>query len=753
MYHKNYSVISLLLILALILPMASVFVTPDRASAAATAVTLISPTSDNSTNTAYVKAGGSVNVSYFLDGAGGDSNAVQIQITNGSTPDIGSASVSRASGAIYTEAVLISSSAANGLYNVIIADGSGHTASSTGAVVVDNTAPTVSIALPNASSCWASPSSQTVQWASSDAASTDNVLVYAYMSTDSGSSYPNAIQAGVSWAQGAQIYSYSVPGAISSSTCKVTVWVKDRAGNSSDNATTSLFSILGTAPVPVVTAPNGSEIWNGASSQNITGTVTFTGSSFQYLLSLSTDSGATWSENITSSWVTVTGTSPYTLTYPWTVSNSVRSSTCRIRLLARDCALNIGTDTSNANFRIKDVTAPTVTVTAPTTGQTWYAGVANNITWTQTDNIPGNLLTSIYYSTDGSDPSLLIITDTSYAQGSNSYAWTIPPGTSSTNCKIKIIAKDGETPVNTSTPAYSGTFTISSGGVPTVTLCTPNGAENWQVGSTQTITWTCSDSLDATARMTYVIQLSTDSGGTWPTTIATLSNQTQASSCGGSYSWAVSDSACTTAMIKITATNAAGSSASDQSNAVFTITAASCAVETGTIALDSGWNLISLPLWPTSTNIDTLLSSQMANVISVWYYTGGGSGSWLSYAPGAPSTLTTLEGGKAYWVNMTTGGPFTLSFQGRKCPCPPASPTTITVSTTGWNMIGFKSSTAKAVSSYFTSLGTCGTAYLSPINGYTSGAWSSVNCSDNMTSGRGYWVYINSTGIINPGCE
>ncbi|MBW2624077.1 MAG: hypothetical protein JRD68_14310 [Deltaproteobacteria bacterium] len=157
---------------------------------------------------------------------------------------------------------------------------------------------------------------------------------------------------------------------------------------------------------------------------------------------------------------------------------------------------------------------------------------------------------------------------------------------------------------------------------------------------------------------------------------------------------------------------------------------------------------MSLPIWPTNTNINSLLAGIMPDIVSVWYYNGT---TWLSWAPGAPSTLTTMEGGKAYWINMSSVD--TLTFQGRKCPCPPSSPTTFSVSTTGWTMIGFKSTVAKSLETYLTSLGVCGTAYLSPINGYTGGGWTTVNCSDNMTPGLGYWVYINTTGTVAPGCE
>jgi len=491
-------------------------------------------------------------------------------------------------------------------------------------------------------------------------------------------------------------------------------------------------------------------VWNGGSSQTITGTITGTGTTVYYQIGLSVN--GTNTDNITSSWQSATLTGGvYNLSYPWTVLNTVRSSLCKIIVWSKDCAGNTGSDQSNADFRIKDVTAPTVTVTAPTTGTTWYAGSSQDITWTQTDNVPSvDLLYEVYYTPNGGTDWYMITSGTS-AQGANTYSWPIPAGLAGgSNYKIKVVAKDQESPQNTGT-GYSGTFTITSDITsPTVTVCTPNGSESWEVGTIHSITWTCSDAPDANARMRYLIELSTDGGGTYPVTVADLSNQTQCSSCSCSYSWAVSDNPSTTAKIRITAFDPAGNSASDASDNVFTIVATTCAVETANINLTQNWNLISLPIWPTNTDINSLMANIMSNIVSVWYYNNG---TWYSWAPGAPSTLTTLEGGKAYWVNMATGGPYTLTFQGRKCPCPPASPTTFAVSTTGWNMIGFKSTVTKSVSTYFSSLGTCGTAYLAPINGYTGGAWTTVNCSDNMTPGLGYWVYINSTGSVNPGCE
>ena len=745
--------ISLLVILALMVSMLAVLAPATPVQAAATSAIINQPTTDNVTLTKGT--GGSVTVKYYLIGTG-VAETVHIYITNGTTNIFDSGNLSRTSDntTLHSEICAINAASAGNYYlNIYVNSVLLTSQTGTTTVIVDNTAPTVSVTLPNASTCGKGAIGQIIalQWSATDAASTDNVTVSADLSIDGGANYTVSILSSISYLQGAQLYNHTIAGlAINSSICKIRLKAIDRAGNDSSYMYSSLFSVLDTAPTATVSSPAGGETWNGASSQTITGTLTGSGTTLTYMIELLKAGVNT--ENITSSWQTATlSGGVYSISYPWTVTNSDRGSTFTVGIYARDCAGNISTlGTSAATFTIKDITPPTVTVTAPATGAIWYSPSTSTIGWTQTDNVPGSLTTTLYYSTDGG-ANWLLITSGSYAQGANTYAWTVPSIPTSTNCKIKITAADIESPANTGT-GYSGTFTINTcATTPSVTVCSPNGGESWTGTATQSITWTASDSPDATARMTYTISYSTDGGATYPNLIATLTNQAQCSSCTCTYYWALPNITNTQYKVRIIATDPCGNTATDYSNAVFSITATTCLVDTVNVTLTSGWNLISLPESPTNTNIDSILSDVMGNVTSVWYYSGGASGTWYSYAPGAPSTLLTLEAGKAYWFNMATGD--TLSFQGRKCPCPPASPPTFTVTTTGWNMIGFKSTVGNAVSTYFASLGTCGTAYLAPINGYTSGAWTTVNCSDNMTPGMGYWVYINTTGTIVPGCE
>ena len=743
--------LSILIILALMVSMLAALVTTSPVHAAVTPL-VTSPTAGSP---AIVKPTGTVTVSFVMGSTDNATYACQAFMYQGTTSYNSVGANILDDGGTKTQTINVPTGAPAGLYNVYVTVGTTNSPTITGAVYVDNVAPVGSLITFTGGGCY-KPTTPTypLQYSFSDNCPyAVNSTVLAEYSSNGGGSWAAIATFPKSQVPGTYSYDWAIPAGSDSSTWKVRLTVTDYAGNISTpvQSGTNFTVTSGTGLAVTVTSPVGGEVWNGGSSQNITFTMSSTSSAtLDYMIELY--NGTAW-VSVTPSWVTAQPIGD--IVYPWTVASNVKSSACRIRVTVRDCAANTTTGTSASTFRIVDVVAPTVTVNIPTTGLTWYAGSTDNITWAQTDNVAGDLASVLLYYTTNGGTNWFLIGSGVVTQGANKYySWTIPTGLSSTNCKIKVVATDSETPGNVGT-GYSGTFTIaSSSTVASVIVCSPNGGESYQAGSVQAITWTASDSPDATARMIYTIKLSTDGGGTWPTTVATLSNQSQCSSCTCSYSWAVPDSATSLAMIQITATDPAGNSAVDTSDSVFTITAAACAVETGTVALSQGWNLISLPINPTNTNINSILSGIMPSVISVWLYDSvcpSTTASWYSYAPGAPSTLLTMEAGKAYWVNMAA--PASLTFQGRKCPCPPSSPTTFTICRTGWNMIGFKSTLPKSVSTYFTSLGTCGTGYLAPINGYASGAWTTVNCSDNMTPGKGYWVYINTTGLITPGCE
>lgn len=100
---------------------------------------------------------------------------------------------------------------------------------------------------------------------------------------------------------------------------------------------------------------------------------------------------------------------------------------------------------------------------------------------------------------------------------------------------------------------------------PTVTLTAPNGAESWTVGDPHDLTWTATDNLGVVA---VDLSYSIDNGGAW---IAIASGEAN----DGTYSWMVPNTPTTQALVRVQARDAAGNSTPDQSNATFTIGAAS----------------------------------------------------------------------------------------------------------------------------------------------------------------------------------
>ncbi|GAH06298.1 unnamed protein product, partial [marine sediment metagenome] len=110
------------------------------------------------------------------------------------------------------------------------------------------------------------------------------------------------------------------------------------------------------------------------------------------------------------------------------------------------------------------------------------------------------------------------------------------------------------------------------------------------------------------------------------------------------------------------------------------------------IPLEKGWNLISLPLIPDDSRIESVLANVLDDVISVWKYipkTDDKPADWSVYStgPDAPIDLTTMGDGVGYWVNLDEAGTMVLS--GLETPLPPDGPHEYNV-VVGWNLIGFK---------------------------------------------------------------
>ncbi|NQU17682.1 MAG: hypothetical protein HQ564_06400 [Candidatus Saganbacteria bacterium] len=116
--------------------------------------------------------------------------------------------------------------------------------------------------------------------------------------------------------------------------------------------------------------------------------------------------------------------------------------------------------------------------------------------------------------------------------------------------------------INTGTPEGSdmGAYQYT-GSTPEVRVISPNGSENWQEESSQTITWNASsESSDITS---IDLSYSTDGGSNYTAITTGLSNS-------GSYSWTLPKADSTQARVKVVA-NSPSSTSSDESDSDFTI--------------------------------------------------------------------------------------------------------------------------------------------------------------------------------------
>jgi len=81
------------------------------------------------------------------------------------------------------------------------------------------------------------------------------------------------------------------------------------------------------------------------------------------------------------------------------------------------------------------------------------------------------------------------------------------------------------------------------------------------------------------------------------------------------------------------------------------------------VTLYEGWNLIGLPFMPEDPSIEVVLSEIIGYVESVWAFDGG-TGTWSSYSPGAPSDLVEMVEGEGYWIKMNANAILTIFSEG-----------------------------------------------------------------------------------------
>jgi len=180
------------------------------------------------------------------------------------------------------------------------------------------------------------------------------------------------------------------------------------------------------------------------------------------------------------------------------------------------------------------------------------------------------------------------------------------------------------------------------------------------------------------------------------------------------------------------------------------------------IPLYRKWNLVSLPLVPFVTDIDTMLDAYPleADIQVIWYYDRCAN-KWSSYKGGG---LTDMVDGNSYWVKVDYShtnpakapGLYhgCLWVWGVAAPMPPDAPSAYAVCE-GWNMVGFRSMVTRADELYLVNFWDAAATWPdygmiyewnASAQNWVFGAPATVD----MTPGVGYWIPFEVDGTIYP---
>ncbi|MDD2228027.1 MAG: C10 family peptidase [Candidatus Cloacimonetes bacterium] len=157
---------------------------------------------------------------------------------------------------------------------------------------------------------------------------------------------------------------------------------------------------------------------------------------------------------------------------------------------------------------------------------------------------------------------------------------------------------------------------------------------------------------------------------------------------------------------------------------------------TQTIAMLSGWNLVSLNVSPSNHTISSLISAISANVQQI-------KGTEGVYIPNNPySTLTSLSDGKAYNILMSTAASWSVTGSAIIATTPIAM-------LDGWNMVAYLPQTSLPVATAVQSI----SSWLVQVKG-TDGVYIPNNPYSTLSTmypNKGYWININGAhNLIYP---
>lgn len=246
-----------------------------------------------------------------------------------------------------------------------------------------------------------------------------------------------------------------------------------------------------TAPVVVIDTPANGSTLTVNTSQTISATASLTNGT------------------VTSVAFSANGTSIGSATvYPYTI-NWTPTTLGTFTITAVATGSNSAQATAVSTITVNSATAPTVSITAPSTGSTVGVNLAQTITATAASST--GYIASVEFLVNGKPLS----TDTVFPYTAS---WT-PSGTGT--YILTAVAKDNSGVITTSTPA---TITVAASAAPTVSLTNPGSGSSYTIGSSLTLTAAASDSDGTITQVSFYVNgalLSTDTTAPYTSSIWT----------------------------------------------------------------------------------------------------------------------------------------------------------------------------------------------------------------------------------------
>ena len=422
--------------------------------------------------------------------------------------------------------------------------------------------PNITVTSPNGGENWEPGSSHSITWSSSNLPGS-YVAIQLYRSGSSSFISNSTIDDGN--------YTWSIPNSQTESDyyqVKIYSTTAPDIYDISDNNFSIGDGSSGSSTI-TVTSPNGGENWEPGSNENITWTSANLPTSCRIFINLF--KGGVFDRTIvgsSSSYGSPDDGTSNDGSYTWSIPSSLdESSEYGVTIIAATLVIDamygdywetILSDYSDNYFTIQQASSPNITVTSPNGGENWEPGSSHSITWSSS-NLPGsNVGIQLYRS------GVYITSISSSTTDDGSYTWSISSSLAEHDDYQVMIYSTSESSISDYSDNY---FTIEESGSPSITVTSPNGGEDWETGTSHSITWNSSNLSG-----NYVgIQLYRS--GSYVSSISSSTTD------DGSYTWSISSSQTESDYYKVKIYSTSESSISDYSDNYFTIeepTSSSC---------------------------------------------------------------------------------------------------------------------------------------------------------------------------------